>query len=142
MRTLTKQRGATLVISLVMLVIITLFVLSTINLSTTNLRIIGNMQNKSSIGFDAQQAIEDILSNLANFDTPAAQNVTVNGTSVAVSAPDCLGVSAASGYTAVWDITLYDTNWVVNATVSDPATGATVVVTQGVRIRLPSNTCP
>ena len=142
MRTLKQQRGATLVVSLVMLVVITLFVLSSINLNTTNLRIIGNMQSKSSIGFDAQQAIEDILSNLANFDTPVAQNVTVNGTSVAVSAPGCLGVSAASGYTAVWDITLYDTNWVVNATASDPATGASVVVTQGVRIRLPSNNCP
>ena len=142
MKTFTKQRGATLVVSLVMLVVITLFVLSSINLNTTNLRIIGNMQSKSALENYAQQAIEDALSNLANFNTPAAQNVTVNGTPVAVSAPSCLGTSAASGYTAVWDTTLYDTNWVVNATVSDPATGATAVVTQGVRIRLPSNYCP
>ena len=142
MRTLTKQRGAVLVVSLVMLTVITLFVLSSISLNTTDLRIIGNMQSRSTLEYYAQQAIEDALSTYANFNAPAAQNVTVNGTPVAVSAPGCLGTNAASGYTAVWDVTLYDANWVVIATVSDPATGASAVVTQGVRIRQPSSYCP
>ena len=41
----------------------------------------------------AQQAIEQVLSTIASFETPAAQTVTVNGINVAVAAPSCQGVS-------------------------------------------------
>lgn len=142
MSSLTRQRGATLIVTLVMLTIITLLALSATTLNTTELRVFGNLQNKARIESDAQQAIEDLLSDAANFNTPAAQNVAVNGTAVAISAPTCLGVSQASGYTAVWNVTLYDTNWSVDANVTDPVTGAAATVTQGVRIRTPSNYCP
>lgn len=137
-----RQRGAVLLVSLVMLMVITLFVVSSANMSSTDLRIVGNLQRKMVINQSVQQAIEDVLSNVSNFNTPVAQTITVNGTAVAVSAPACLGTATAAGYTAVNNITLYDTNWSVSATATDLLTGATSTINQGVRIRLPTNFCP
>src|ERR1043165_5228386 len=139
MMTPKRQRGAVLLVSLIILMIITLFVISSANMSSSDLRTVGNFQSKLVIGQDAQQAIEIVLSNVNNFITPTAQTVTVNGIPVAVATPACLGYTIARGYTAVNNITLYDTNWAVTATGTDPLTGATSTITQGVRIRLPSN---
>lgn len=142
MRSLKSQRGATLMVSMIMLMVLTMFVLAASGMSTTDLRIVGNAQSRMAMERAAQQAIEQVLSNIASFDTPAAQTVTVNGISVAVAAPTCQGVSTSRGYTAVGEVTIYDTNWQVTATATDPLTGAQSVLTQGVRIRLPNNFCP
>ncbi len=142
MRSLKRQRGAVLFVSILMLAVLTLFVLSSINISSGDLRIVGNMQSKLSIEQNTQQAIEQILSNVANFQTPAAQNLTVNSQAVAVAMPACLEYQQATGYSAVSSITLYDTKWSVTAAATDPVTGATASLTQGVRIRLPTNYCP
>ena len=139
---LQRQRGAVLLVGLVILMIITLFVMSSANLSTSDLRITGNFQTKMMTDQNVQQAIEEALSSVNNFTTPVAQTITVNGVTVAVSAPTCLGTSPAPGYTAVNNITLYDTNWSVTATATDPITDATATISQGVRIRLPTNFCP
>lgn len=137
-----RQRGAVLLVSLVILMVITLFVVSSANMSSTDLRIVGNLQRKMVINQSVQQAIEEVLSNVSNFNTPVAQTITVNGIAVAVSAPACLDTAPATGYTAVNNITLYDTNWSVSATATDLITGATSTINQGVRIRLPTNFCP
>ncbi len=136
------QRGAVLIMSLVMLVLLTLFVVSSINLSSADLRIVGNLQSKRTMSNSAQQAIEQVISSSADFDAPAPLTVAVNGIPVALSAAACLGTSPATGYSAVSNITLHDTNWSLTATATDPTTGATATVTQGVRIRLPTNYCP
>ena len=137
-----RQRGAVLLVSLVILMIITLFVISSANMSSSDLRTVGNFQSKFGISQNVRQAIEDVLSNVNNFTAPAAQSVMVNGIRVDVSAAACLGTSPARGYTAVNNITLYDTNWAVTATSTDAITGATVTMTQGVRILLPASFCP
>jgi Tfp pilus assembly protein PilX len=129
-------------VSLVMLVMLTLFVVSSINLSSADLRIVGNLQSKRSMSNSAQQAIEQVISSIANFDAPLPQTVTVNGIPVSVSAAGCLGTSPATGYSAVSNITIHDINWSLTATATDPITGATATVTQGVRIRMPTNYCP
>ena len=136
------QRGAVLITSLIMLVVLTLFVVSSINLSSADLRIVGNRQSKMAMSHSAQQAIEQVINGIAGFDAPAPQTITVNGVPVSVTAPACLGASPAAGYTAVSNITVYDTHWSLTATATDPVTGATATVTQGVRIRLPTNYCP
>jgi Tfp pilus assembly protein PilX len=141
-RSKRHQRGAVLLVGLILLMIITLFVVSSAKLTSSDLRVVGNFQSKMEIGQSTQQAIEEVLSNLSNFSTPVAQTITVNGIQVAVSAPTCLGTSPAPGYTAVNNISLYDTNWSVVATATDPITGATSTINQGVRIRLPTNFCP
>ncbi len=142
MRSRNREHGAVLVICLIFLALITLFVVSTVTMSSADLRVVGNVQNKLAMMQNAQQAIEQAISSIATFDTPAAQNINVNGTQVAVSAPTCLGTSPATGYTAVANITLYDTRWSITATANDAPSGATATVNQGVRIRLPTNFCP
>ena len=137
-----RQRGAVLLVGLVILMLITMFAMSSANMNSADLRIVGNYQSKMMVTQNVQQAIEAVLSNVNNFNTPVAQTITVNGIAVAVSPPACLGVATAANYTAVNNITLYDTDWAITATAADPLTGATATVTQGVRIRLPTSFCP
>ena len=89
-----RQRGATLVVALVMLLALTLLVVSAIRSSNTNLRIAGNMQIQGEVIAAAQQATEVIISN-DFWTTPAASNVSVTlgllNYTVAVSPPACSG---------------------------------------------------
>lgn len=92
-----KQCGATLLVALVMLVVLTLLVLSAIRSSNTNLRIAGNMQMTGEAAAAAQQAIEQIIS--SNFTAnPASSVMTVDinndGTpdyNASVAQPVCTG---------------------------------------------------
>jgi type II secretory pathway pseudopilin PulG len=91
------QSGATLVVSMIMLVVLTLLVVSSIRSSTTNLRITGNMQVQGETAAAAQQAIEQVL--LTSFETdPVAQTITVDmgiaTYTATVSQPVCDGTSA------------------------------------------------
>jgi Tfp pilus assembly protein PilX len=56
------QRGATLVVGLVMLVLATLIVLASFRLGMANLAIVGNAQNRNEGIASAQQAIEEAIS--------------------------------------------------------------------------------
>ncbi|MEK7736556.1 MAG: hypothetical protein AAB319_02190, partial [Pseudomonadota bacterium] len=50
--TLRRQRGATLVIGLIMLVLLTLMAVSSFNLGKSNLQIVGNMQFRNQTQVD------------------------------------------------------------------------------------------
>jgi hypothetical protein len=161
MTTLRSQRGATLIVGLIMLVLITLVVSSAFMLSSTNLKSVGNMQYRDEALSAANAAIEQVISSDAIFMAPAMQTITVGDYSVTVAAPVCLystdvvtstsndanpnihsessgGVSggAAPGY--------LDTYWDIAASVNDGMTGASVTTHQGIKITLPSdpNPCP
>lgn len=72
----SRQSGATLIVSMIMLVVLTLLVVSAIRSSTTNLRIAGNMQVEGEATAAAQQAIEQVID--GDFTAVAgAQDVTV-----------------------------------------------------------------
>jgi Tfp pilus assembly protein PilX len=94
------QKGATLVVSLIMLVILTLLVVSAIRSSNSNLRIAGNMQMLSEVSAAAQQAIEQVIS--SNFTAaPVATTVSVDVNndgfavySVTVPTPTCNSTKA------------------------------------------------
>lgn len=86
------QHGATLVVGLIMLVLMTLIALSTIRLSNTNLRIVGNEQFRN----EAQAAAEYALDTAANSATFASGitatspvSVGLADYSVTVNKPDC-----------------------------------------------------
>lgn len=165
-----KQSGASLIVSMIMLLVLTLLVVSAIRSSNTNLRIAGNMQAQAEAAAAAQQAIEQVLSSPNIFITPVAQTIPVGTLSVMVAAPNCImskpvemqesadaggnkqdtgddttgtgtgsGSGAGTGGAALGYV---DTYWDVPATVTDPATGASVEHHQGVRIRLPANPNP
>jgi Tfp pilus assembly protein PilV len=75
-----RQRGASLVVSLIMLVMITLLALSVINMSTMNLRVASNEQIRTQQVASAQQAIEQVAStNFPANPQPVAVAVDVNG---------------------------------------------------------------
>ena len=158
-----RQRGATLIVGLIMLVLITLMMLTAFMLSSSNLKSVGNMQHRAEAIAAANVAIEQVISSDTIFITPAAQTVVVGAYSVAVAAPRCLyttpvvipprGGSADPnsimfnvGSSGALEIVAgyLDTYWDIAATVQDGLSGASVEAHQGVRIRLPDspNPCP
>jgi Tfp pilus assembly protein PilX len=59
---LRRERGVTLVVGLIMLVVITLLVVATFTLSRSNFEIVGNMQHHNEARASAQRAIEEVIS--------------------------------------------------------------------------------
>ena len=144
------QRGATLIIGLILLVLITLIVVNAFTLSSTNLKSVGNMQVREEALAAANQAVEQVIS--SNFTgSSAAQTVTVDinkddtvDYTVAVASPTCIRATQAA-FAAPSDVELgagmsagstWNTDWDLDATVTDGATGAKVRVRQGVRVLL------
>lgn len=138
-----KQRGATLIVSLIMLIVLTLFAVSAINLSSINLKIVGNMQSQKAMEAAVQDAIEQMLSTPTYYSlTPSNQTLTVSGFDVSITAPDCLRSVPATGYSATSGISPEDNDWEFIASVTDGLTGAQLTLHQGVRIRMLAGNCP
>ena len=74
------QRGATLIIALIMLVLLTLFAVSSFNTANTNLKVVGNMQQKTEALNAAQEAIETVVSTPQFIANPANAVPTPCGT--------------------------------------------------------------
>jgi Tfp pilus assembly protein PilX len=70
-RSMRRQRGTTLVIALIMLVLLTLFAVSSLNTSRTNLKVVGNMQQRNEALNAAQQTIEAVISTPQFIANPA-----------------------------------------------------------------------
>jgi len=56
-----KQKGATLLVGMIMLVVLTLLVVFAIRSGNTNLKIAGNMQAQTEVSAATQQAIERVI---------------------------------------------------------------------------------
>ena len=145
------QRGVVLIMAMVMLFILSTIAVSAIRASNSGIRIVGNMQAQDEVELAAQLGIEQVMSNLNNFTTPAGGTVNVdinrdgvNDYAVTVAAPSCVAtwdiknaysaqLSAQSPKTSIYDVT---------AVVTDSRTGATATIHQGVRIDLlPYQSC-
>lgn len=91
------QRGSTLIISLIMLIVLTLLVISAIRSGNTNLRIVGNIQMQEEALAAAQQALEQTISyNFTAIPTSSIVNVDINNDGTTdytanVTVPVCLG---------------------------------------------------
>lgn len=150
MNTLQQQRGISLVMALIMLIVLTLTAISSTSSVNSGLRIAGNMQTQDEVLTAAQIAIDDQLSSLANFTTAIDRSIEVdidrNGGIdyiVELAAPIC--ISTALGQQDSYQLSNSSPNktyWEVRADVTDARTGATATVYQGVRITLlPSMGC-
>jgi len=138
-----RQSGATLIVALIMLVMMTILAVSAINLSTINLKIIGNMQSQKAMDAAAQDAIEQVMSNYTLFTSPATTVVATSLGPVTVSQVICISSNVAKGYTAVvGGIIPQDNIFEVKASITDSVTGAKTVLHQGVAIRMPAGNCP
>lgn len=129
------QRGATLITALIMLIVLTLLVVSGIRSSSTNLRIVGNMQMQEEATAAAQQAIENVLSATPFVTTPQ----TVGNFTVTINSATCLSATPVvptpalpvSCQSEVGSIVCYQTTWEIVATALDTNTGATAEIHQG-----------
>ena len=147
-----SQVGSTLVVSVIMLIVLTMFVISAINSGTINLRIAGNAQAQEEARAAAQRALEVLISSSTNFyptrATASTTSYSINNDtstslsgdySVAVSSPVCKraapqipakSLACANGAKA--GINCWDTVWEVTATATRGSTSQNV--TQGVSI--------
>ncbi|HXD42084.1 MAG TPA: pilus assembly PilX N-terminal domain-containing protein [Ramlibacter sp.] len=143
------QRGATLIIGLIMIVLITLIVVNAFTLSSSNLKSVGNMQARDEALAAANQAIESMISSPFT-NAIGTQTFTVdinkdgtNDYTVVVNPAVCIAAVQASAGSAS-DVELigmssgasWNTDWDIRATVTDSTSGASVVVREGVRVRL------
>jgi Tfp pilus assembly protein PilX len=94
--TCRKQSGATLVVSLIMLVVLTLLSVSAIRFGLVNLKIVGNTQTEAEASAAAQAGIEqviDLIKSVENIDAIAAATpaISTGGTSynVTLAKPTC-----------------------------------------------------
>ncbi len=71
-----RQQGSTLIIALIMLVLLTLFAVSSLKTAKTNLLVVGNMQMKNEARNASQEAIERVISTPQFISDPA--NAVIN----------------------------------------------------------------
>ena len=147
-----NERGAALVVGLIMLVLITLMLVTALNLGTTNFRAMSNMQYRAEAIAAANEAIEQVISSPFP-NAPAAEAIDVDVDNdadvdyvVQMATPTCIyadeassadpsslslpvSMSAASTWNTVWDL---------DASVNDAenAGAANVRVRAGVRVLL------
>ena len=143
------QSGATLIVGLIMLVLITLIVLSAFTFSSSNLKSVGNMQVREEAIAAANLAIEQVIASPFT-DAPTSQEINVdinkdgiNDFVVTVEAPTCIKALIASspgntqiGFNTGGGGSTWNTEWDINSRVTDTASGASVQIRQGIRARL------
>ncbi len=148
-----RQQGATLIVGLIMLVVITLLVTSAFTLNSSNLRSVGNAQFRDEALAAANLGIEQVLSG-PFYTAPVADQITVNIDNSSTSVPYTVNIAAPTCVRA-WPIaaatapgtassvglfllpsTDYNSLWDIDATVTDPRSGASIHVHQGIRKRL------
>ena len=142
------QRGATLVVGLIMLALITVMVTTAFTLSSSTLKSVGNMQFRNEAIAAANQAIELVVSsNFTAADASQSIDVDINndGTTdyvVMIAAPVCVRATVAgeenrSSAALPVDMSVartWNTVWDVNANVVDAVSGASVNVRSGIRV--------
>jgi Tfp pilus assembly protein PilX len=142
--TMKNQQGSVLFVSLILLVAMTMIAVASARVSTTQLRIVGNVQAVRLAESSAQLGIEETIGSINSFSNPTTNIVVGNlpaGINVAVSDRRCLGAAPAPGFSAVMNIAPEDTMWEVDVSATDTLTGATATMTQGVRVRMLAGSC-
>lgn len=150
-----RQSGATLIVTLIMLVVLTMFAITGFNLSSVNLKIVGNYQQQKETEAYVNRSIEQVISTVSIFTTPAAicqpSGAAPSGTPLACAAaadvliekPRCNYTSPAKGYTKkLGELTPEDTSWEIRASHTDPVTKASTAIVTGVGVRMLAGNCP
>ena len=139
-----RQHGATLVVTLIMLVMMTLFAIAAVNLSGANLKVIGNMQARTASEAAAMWAIEDTLSSISWFTTNAGTVRTLvapNGLTAQVQSRTCKHREADDKTSERAPGLPEQTVWEFKVEVTDPLTNARAAMWQGAKIRMLAGNC-
>jgi hypothetical protein len=128
-----SQSGATLVITLIMLVLLTLFAVSAVSLSASTSKVVGNMQAKKTTDALAQRVIEQVISEGLFGDkrnvpvvpawTPAGMTINVTPRHCKAFTPQLLDPQLG---TAIWEFDVW---------VCDSFTGSKSYIRQGVGVK-------
>lgn len=159
---LRRQKGVTLIVGLIMLVLIMLMVTTAYTLSGSSLKSVGNMQFRNESIAAANKAAEQYIDTYFDVTMASLPSTTItfdinnDGTadySVAMAAPVCIQANTVAGVSvagACSSATLDDiggggcasapfsTLWDLDATVTDVASGSSVRIHQGLRLQLSS----
>jgi Tfp pilus assembly protein PilX len=144
-----KERGATLLVALIMMLLLTLMVSGSFSLSTINLKAVGNNQVRKEALASANAAVAQVIGTPFT-DNPGAaasdlrfdiDNNNVNDYVVSIGVPECIRATqsstvALSSATLVMPSSNWNTVWMIEAAVNDAATGAQTVVRSAVRVLL------
>lgn len=150
----SRQSGATLVVGLIMLTLITLMLITALNLGTANFRTVSNMQFRDEAIAAADKAIQQVVG--SPFTTaPAAQTIMVDldnsnpvtyDYQVDIAIPVCVSASLAASSDpssvslpgAMSAAATWNTVWDIDATVSgaNNVGQAAVEIRTGVRVLL------
>ncbi len=152
--TRSRQSGATLVVGLIMLTLITLMLITALNLGTANFRTVSNMQFRDEAIASADRAIQQVVGSPFT-TTPAAQTIyvdldnttpPVNDYQVDVAVPVCVSATLAASSDpssvslpgAMSAAATWNTVWDIDATVSgvNNVGEAAVEIRTGVRVLL------
>ena len=143
------QRGTALVVSLIMLTLITILVITALNLGSANFRAVTNTQFRDEAIAAANLAIQARISStfldppvpvtdtvdIDNDGTPDYEVVTT-ATCISASVAETADPSSAALPPAMSLASTWNTVWDIAAVVTDDTTGASVVVHAGTRVLL------
>lgn len=76
MKSPNRQTGATLLVAMIMLVLITLVVINTVNLGSGSIQTVSNMQFRNQATAAAEEALQEAISSTRFFNTPSTVYTT------------------------------------------------------------------
>jgi Tfp pilus assembly protein PilX len=148
-RPIPRQRGTALVVSLIMLTLITILVITALNLGAGNFRAVTNAQFRDEAIAAANLAIQSRISSTF-LELPATTTdpvdidddgttdylVQVTPTCISASVAETADPSSAALPPTMSLASTWNTVWDIAAVVTDDTTGASVVVHAGTRVLL------
>ena len=157
-----QQQGATLIVGLFMLILMTVMAIATFNMSKGNLQAVGNMQFRTETQRVAERTLEKAISSADAVTTSVVYPETSDGYKVKVEptlvqgfvrrnntlnlsdagevgcslgAAQTFGIVGSSIGNSLCALTLYN----VKVTAEDTRTKAKVVIDQGVAVQVPAD---
>jgi Tfp pilus assembly protein PilX len=142
------ERGAALLAGLIMLLLFTLLLSGALTLSNVNLQAVGNAQARTEALAAANSGLElKISQSFTTVPAASTSNVDINNDGIVdfvanIAQPVCIRATVAqaidpSSSTLVGiSSNTWNTVWLLRSQVTDPASGAAVVVRAGVRVLL------
>lgn len=146
MTAVKSQRGAVLIITLLMLTVIMLLAVGSVNQGTMSLRIVDNMRTVQEQEAAVQQAAEQLISDPDNFRSGSVKTFQVNGMDVRLSEPVCMWSQVVEGSSAAVEGQQQvdppeDVYWEFDACIVQGGNCAGPVISQGVRMRMVAGQC-
>ena len=128
-----RQEGTTLVVTLVMLIMLTLFAVSAIQLSSATAKVIGNVQAKKVVDGVSQRVVDQVISEGLFGDkraVPVVPSWTPGGMTIEVTQRYCRAFQPQ-----VLDPQFGTATWEFDVCVKDSFTGAKSYIRQGVAVK-------